>query len=145
MLVLAVDVPCCINCFAAGLTHNHMATGRDCPFFLEHNNCSNITNLLNLIRDRHMEGHDNPFGATRVCSISGDHGSCASSSATHPVPQCPPACIDDYYPCRPLFNPSLTPSHLAPYGLASQILPASDSLSSMKLASSGDSAMAPPS
>ena len=49
LLMPATDIPRCINCYATGLTHNHMATSRDCPFFLERNNRNAITNLLNII------------------------------------------------------------------------------------------------
>ena len=52
LLVPVIDIPRCINCFAAGLTHDHMASSHDCSFFLECNNCTNITGLLNLICDR---------------------------------------------------------------------------------------------
>ena len=98
--------------------------------------------LLNLIHDRHMEGHENPFGATRVHSLSSEWDPRRSStSSTAPLPKTP-AHIDDYYPRWPLFNPSLSSSWPAPYGLASQIIPPSDSSGSMKLASSEDLAMA---
>ena len=40
------DIPRCINCFVAGMTHSHSATSRDCPFFLERNNRNAITGLL---------------------------------------------------------------------------------------------------
>ena len=93
LLVPVNDMPRCINCFAAGMNHSHMATSRDCPFFLERNNRSAITGLLNIIRDRRMEGHDNPFGATRVRSTSLPHA--ASSSA-------------------PTSTKSLRPGHAAP-------------------------------
>ena len=140
LLVPVHDTPCCINCFAAGLTHSHMATSRDCPFFIERNNHNAITGLLNIIRDRRMEGHDNPFGATRVRSVSAPRNA-SSSTPGSTKGKTPKACIDDYYPRRPLFNPSLTPSRPAPYGLAAQILPEDSASSSMKLASSGESAM----
>ena len=142
LLVPAVDIPHCINCFAAGLSHNHMASSRDCPFFLECNNCTNITSLLNLIWDRRMEGHENPFGATRVRSISS--GSSGRSTAALPVQKQPsqPARINNYYPCCLLFLPSLSTAKPAPYGLTSQVLPPSDSSSSMKLISPSNMAMA---
>ena len=56
----------CINCLAAGLTHDHKATDRDCPFFVERNNKTHITELLQLIKNRRLEGHFNPFGLTKV-------------------------------------------------------------------------------
>ena len=124
------------------MTHNHAATSRDCPFFLERNNRNAITGLLNIIRDRCMEGHENPFGATRIRSISAErnvHAPASSSGAS--AGRRAPARIDDYYPRRPLFHPSLTPSKPAPYGTAAQILNDSASSASMKLASSGESAM----
>ena len=98
LLVPAVNVPHCINCFAAGLSHAHGATSKDCPFFIECNNRSNLTGLLNLIRNHHMEGHENPFGATRVWATSPNkstHSSVPSSVQSIPMH---PVHIDNYYP-----------------------------------------------
>ena len=58
----------CINCLAAGLTHTHHAMDRLCPFFVKWNNKVNITNLLEMIRNRQLEGYENPFGCTKVRS-----------------------------------------------------------------------------
>lgn len=133
-----VDIPHCINCFAAGLSHAHNATGKDCPFFIECNNHNNLTGLLNLIWDHHMEGHPNPFGATRVHSVDTSKHSHSSAPLSSQGAPPHPAHIDDYYPHHPLFNPSLTTAKPTPYGLASQVLPSSESSTSMKLTSSGD-------
>ena len=35
MIDESINIPTCINCLAAGLLHNHMATAKDCPFFVE--------------------------------------------------------------------------------------------------------------
>ena len=56
----------CINCLAAGLSHTHKATDRLCPFYMECNNKRNITALLATIRERRLEGFENPFGLTKV-------------------------------------------------------------------------------
>ena len=119
LLVPAVDIPCCINCFAAGMSHDHMASSCDCPFFLECNNHTNITGPFNLISDHYMEGHENPFGATRVRSVStgsSAHSSAPSASQKQPTQ---PAHINDYYLHHPLFNPSFLAPKPLPYGLAS--------------------------
>ena len=50
------NIPTCINCLVAGLLHNHSATAKDCPFFVECNNRNNLMALLNIIRDCCMEG-----------------------------------------------------------------------------------------
>ena len=56
----------CINCLAAGMTHDHKATDHLCPFFIERNNKKNIMSLLATIRSRWLEGFENPFGLTKV-------------------------------------------------------------------------------
>ena len=56
----------CINCLAAGMMHDHKATDRTCPFFMEHNNKRHITQLLATIRTCRLEGYENPFGLTKV-------------------------------------------------------------------------------
>ena len=85
----------------------------------------------------------NPFGTTRVHAVSSGLTSHATgSSMAHKCPS-QPSHIDDYYPHWPLFNPSPLAPCPAPYSLASQVLPLSDSSGSIKLASSGDMAMTP--
>ena len=76
----------CINCLAAGLTHTHKATDRLCPFYVECNNKRNITALLATIRERRLEGYENPFGLTKV-----RHASQASNASRSNV-------SDDYDP-----------------------------------------------
>ena len=44
----------------------HKATDRLCPFYMERNNKRNITALLATIRERRLEGFENPFGLTKV-------------------------------------------------------------------------------
>ena len=56
----------CINCLVAGMNHAHKATDRLCPFYLERNNKKNISALLATIRERRLEGYENPFGLTKV-------------------------------------------------------------------------------
>ena len=65
----------CINCLAAGLDHAHKATDRLCPFYMERNNKRNITALLTMIRERRLEGFENPFGLTKVRRASQTSGS----------------------------------------------------------------------
>ena len=92
-----------------------------------------------------MEGHPNSFGATRVRLSPSQHLAQSSCSSQHAPPL--GAHIDDYYPQCPLFDVSsvASSSHkVAPYGVASQILPALSSKESMKLASSGDMPMVTP-
>ena len=70
----------CINCLAAGMTHNHKATDHLCPFFVECNNKKNITSLLATICTRQLEGYENPFGLTKVRHPSdSDYDSSATS------------------------------------------------------------------
>ena len=42
------------------------ATDKTCPFFMERNNKQHITQLLDIIRTRRLEGFENPFGLTKV-------------------------------------------------------------------------------
>ena len=70
----------CINCLAAGLSHAHKAMDRDCPFFIERNNKTNITGLLQMIKNRWLEGHLNPFGLTKVRHSQGSGSSQSSRS-----------------------------------------------------------------
>ena len=80
----------CINCLAAGMTHTHKAMDQLCPFYIECNNKCNITALLATIRDRCLEGFENPFGLTKVrCSsqTSTSSRSSAYDPRTHPVVQ----------------------------------------------------------
>ena len=57
------------------MSHTHKATDRLCLFFMERNNKVNITGLLATIRQRRLDGFENPFGLTKVW-----HSASASSS-----------------------------------------------------------------
>ena len=72
----------CINCLMAGMAHDHKATDRTCPFFMECNNKQHITQLLTTIRARRLEGYENPFGLTKVRHTSSSTANSYDSSAS---------------------------------------------------------------
>ena len=67
--VLKFDI-CCINCFAAGIKHDHLATDRTCTFALAKNNKRQMTSLLDSIKERRVDGKPNPWGLTKIRSVS---------------------------------------------------------------------------
>ena len=69
----------CINCLAMGLSHSHHSTDHSCPFYVERNNKTNITNLLEIIRSRRLEGYENPFGCTKVRNSQSSYDSSATA------------------------------------------------------------------
>ena len=110
----------CINCLAAGLTHTHKATDRLCPFYMERNNKRNITALLATIRERCLEGFENPFGLTKV-----RRSSQASSSGRS----------DDYDPRK---RPVVMGQYPTAYLADAAVISSQGSGSSFRLASSSD-------
>ena len=78
----------CINCLTAGMMHDHKATDRTCPFFMERNNKQHIMQLLATICTRRLGGYENPFGLTKVrhtASSSADDYDSSASAWKHSV------------------------------------------------------------
>ena len=75
---------CCINCFASGIKNDHLATDRACTFALAKNNKKQMTSLLDTIKERRIDGKPNPWGLTKIRSISPNiQGSTPSSTRQH--------------------------------------------------------------
>ena len=111
----------CINCLAAGMTHTQKATDRLCPFYLKRNNKRNITALLATIRNRRLEGYENPFGLTKV-----RHASQTPSSGQN----------SDYNPRIHMTHPGNYPTQFLADAV---VITPHNSADSLRLTSSNDS------